>query len=62
MTILVDAHLDLAYSNIENGRELFAPLDQIREYEKAKPCVDGIATVTFPELRKGKVGLVFDCR
>ncbi len=59
MTILVDAHLDLAYSNIENGRELFAPLDQIREYEKANPCVDGIATVTFPELRKGKVGLVF---
>ena len=57
--MLVDAHLDLAYSKIENGRELFLPLDQLREYETHKPSVDGIATVTFPELRKGKVGLVF---
>ncbi|MFK7804224.1 MAG: dipeptidase [Anaerolineae bacterium] len=57
--MIVDAHLDLAYSKIENGRELFLPLDQIRDYEEHKPCVDGIATVTFPELRKGKIGLTF---
>lgn len=57
--MIVDAHLDLAYSKIENGRELFCSLDQLREYEAHHPCADGIATVTFPELRKGKVGLVF---
>ncbi|MEM8858456.1 MAG: membrane dipeptidase [Chloroflexota bacterium] len=57
--IIVDAHLDLAYSHIENGRNLFLQLDDLREYEKSSPSVDGIATVTFPELRKGQVGLVF---
>lgn len=56
--MIVDAHLDLAYSFIENERNLFVELEDLRNYEVAKPCPEGIATVTFPELRKGEVGLV----
>ncbi|MEM7800623.1 MAG: membrane dipeptidase [Chloroflexota bacterium] len=57
--MIVDAHLDLAYNALEHKRDLFVSLDALRESEQKRPCREGIATVTFPELRKGKVGLVF---
>ncbi len=57
--MLTDAHLDLAFNALENGRNLFASLADLRAYEAQRPSVDGIATVTFPELRQGGVGLVF---
>ena len=57
--MFVDAHLDLAYNALEHSRNLFLSLDQLREAERKAPCREGIATVTFPELRRGKIGLVF---
>lgn len=56
--LIVDAHLDLAYNAVENGRNLRQPLDNLRAREP-KPGSRGIATVTLPELHKGGVGLVF---
>ncbi|MDJ0755697.1 MAG: membrane dipeptidase [Ardenticatenaceae bacterium] len=57
--MIIDAHLDLAHSALENGRDLFASLADLREHETHQPLKDGVATVTFPELRQGNVGLVF---
>lgn len=57
--MFVDAHLDLAYNALEHDRNLFLQLDQLREIERKAPCREGVATVTFPELRRGKIGLVF---
>ncbi|HEY4208143.1 MAG TPA: membrane dipeptidase [Puia sp.] len=57
---IFDAHLDLAMNAIEWNRDLTHPLDQIRLREmhmKDKPD-RGKGTVCFPELRKGRVGLV----
>ncbi|MCB8944966.1 MAG: membrane dipeptidase [Ardenticatenaceae bacterium] len=55
---IVDAHLDIAYNVYNNGRNPRLPLTTIRASEK-KPGAGGIATVSFPELQKGGVGLVF---
>lgn len=57
---IVDAHLDLAMNAMEWNRDLRLPLDKINEREKNledKPD-RGKATVSFPELRKGNIGLV----
>lgn len=56
--IIVDAHLDLAFNALNNGRDLRLPLAGLRGKE-AVPGSKGIATVTYPELRRGSVGLVF---
>lgn len=56
--MIVDAHLDLAYNALQYGRDLTQPLEKIRKEEKGT-CPNGIATVTFPELAKGNVGVVF---
>jgi membrane dipeptidase len=58
--MLIDAHLDLAYAALRFGRDLQAPLSDVRAAEtgrRASP--NGIATVTLPELRRGGVALVF---
>lgn len=57
--MIVDAHLDLAFNALEHGRNLFAELADLRTYELQHPNPEGIATVTLPELRRGRVGLVF---
>ena len=57
---IVDAHLDLSMNAIEWNRDLTRPLAEIRQREmnmKDKPD-RGRGTVCFPELRKGKIGLV----
>src|SRR5258705_8211760 len=57
---IIDAHLDLSMNAIEWNRDLRKPLDEINAGEKDltdKPD-RGNATVSFPELRKGNIGLV----
>ena len=55
---IVDAHLDIAYNFFNNGRDPRLPLATIRAREK-KGLPRGIATVSFPELQKGGIGLIF---
>jgi membrane dipeptidase len=57
---IIDAHLDLAMNAMEWNRDLRLPLAAINEREQGlndKPD-RGKATVSLPELRKGKIGLV----
>ncbi|GAB3907907.1 membrane dipeptidase [Larkinella knui] len=57
---LIDAHLDLAMNALEWNRDLTQPLADIRQREmgmRDKPD-RGKGTVCFPELRKGRIGLV----
>ena len=57
---IVDAHLDLSMNAMEWNRDLRRPIDDIRQREKGmtdKPD-RGNNTVSFPELRKGNIGLV----
>jgi membrane dipeptidase len=56
---IVDAHQDLAYTAIKFNRDLQRPLAEIRAAERSQPSPNGRATVTFPTLRKGGIGLVF---
>ena len=56
----VDAHLDLSMNAMEWNRDLRLPVDTINSREaglKDKPD-RGNAVVSFPELRKGNIGLV----
>jgi membrane dipeptidase len=56
---VVDAHLDLSMNAIEWNRDLSRPIEEIRERERAltdKPD-RGRGTVSFDEMRRGRVGL-----
>ncbi len=56
---LFDAHLDLAMNAMEWNRDLRQPLNAVRERESAwtdKPD-RGNGVLTFPEMRKGRIGL-----
>jgi membrane dipeptidase len=57
--LIIDAHLDLAMNALEWNRDLTRPIDEIRARERAltdKPD-RGRGTVSFPEMRRGSVGL-----
>ena len=57
---IIDAHLDLSMNAMEWNRDLRKPVNEINEREKGltdKPD-RAKATVSFPELRKGNIGLV----
>ncbi len=57
--LLFDAHLDLAMNAMEWNRDLRSPLDQLRDRDRHytdKPD-RGNATVSFPEMRKAKIGV-----
>jgi membrane dipeptidase len=57
--LIIDAHLDLAMNAMEWNRDLTKPIDEIRDREAAltdKPD-RGRGTVSFPEMRRGGVGL-----
>ncbi|MEJ7768899.1 MAG: membrane dipeptidase [Chitinophagaceae bacterium] len=58
--LIIDAHLDLAMNAIEWNRDLTQPVSDIRLREShMKDKADrGHGTVSLPELRKGRVGLV----
>jgi membrane dipeptidase len=56
---IFDAHLDLAMNAMEWNRDLTKPIDEIRQRETGltdKPD-RGNGTVSFPEMRRGGIGL-----
>ena len=57
---IIDAHLDLSMNAMEWNRDLIKPVAEINDRERSlKDKPDrGYATVSFPELRKGNIGLV----
>jgi len=55
--LIVDAHLDLAYSALNYGRDPRRRVAEIRAAEGKTRR--GLATVSFPEMRQAGVGLVF---
>lgn len=56
---IFDVHLDLSMNALEWNRDLRWPLEKIRRWELTmKDKVDrGNGTVSFPEMRKGNIGL-----
>ncbi len=58
--LIVDSHLDLAFSAIQVNRDLTQPAAAVRIHDPESVMRSfGSCTVTFPELRKGRVGIVF---
>jgi membrane dipeptidase len=58
--IIFDAHLDLAWNALDWNRDLLAPVTDIRKHERDLGMKDkgrGCNTVSFPELRRGKVAI-----
>jgi membrane dipeptidase len=58
--IVFDAHLDLAWNAIDWNRDLLQPVAAIREREREQGLSGngrGCNTVSFPELRRGKVAV-----
>ncbi len=58
--IIFDAHLDLAWNAIDWNRDLRLPVAEIRRREREQGMTDkgrGCNTVSFAELRRGKVAL-----
>lgn len=56
--IVFDAHLDLAWNAIDWNRDLCLPVAQIRQSEEGVEGKGrGCNTVSFPELRRGKVAV-----
>lgn len=59
LSLIFDAHLDLAWNAIDWNRDLKLPVAEIRQREADQPGKSrGQGTVSFPALRQGKVGLV----
>jgi membrane dipeptidase len=59
--IIFDAHLDLAWNAIDWNRDLRLSCEQIRKLENDLGMTDkgrGCNTVSFPDLRRGKVAIV----
>ncbi|HVS34386.1 MAG TPA: membrane dipeptidase [Gemmataceae bacterium] len=58
--LIIDAHLDLAWNALDWNRDLRLPAADIRRREVQLGMTDkgrGEGTVSFPELRRGKVGV-----
>jgi membrane dipeptidase len=56
--LIFDAHLDLAWNAIDWNRDLEEPVAKIRARERGMEGKGrGVGTVSFPELRRGKVGI-----
>src|SRR6476620_1173338 len=56
---LVDGHLDLSMNALEWNRDLTRPLAEVRRRETAKTDKKdrGRGVCTFPEMRRGEIGL-----
>src|SRR5262245_56349908 len=53
-----DAHLDLAWNAIDWNRDLLQPVAEIRRSEAGMTAkARGCNTVSFPDLRRGQVGI-----
>ena len=58
--LIVDSHLDIAYGALEWNRDLLQEIPAIRESEAGMGQQGrGRGLVSFPELRKGELGLFF---
>lgn len=56
--LIFDAHLDLAYNGTDWSRDLQLPVSEIRNREAGMTELGrGANTVSFPELRRGQVGV-----
>ncbi len=58
--LIFDAHLDLAWNALDWNRDLRLPVEAIRRREREQGMDDkgrGCNTVSFPELRRGKVAV-----
>ena len=57
--LIFDAHLDLSMNALEWNRDLTRPISEIREREKGMTDKKdrGKGTVSFPEMRRGGIGL-----
>ena len=56
--LILDAHLDLSMNAVEWNRDLSRPIDEIRQREAGMTDRPdrGRGTVSFDELRRGRVG------
>ena len=58
--LIVDSHLDLAFNALQINRDLAQPAAVVRTHDPVQVMESfGSCTVTFPELRRGHIGLVF---
>ena len=58
--LIFDAHLDLAWNALDWNRDLRLDVSLIRKRENELLMTGkgrGVGTVSFPELRRGKVGI-----
>jgi membrane dipeptidase len=58
--LIFDAHLDLAWNALDWNRDLLLPVAEIRRREEEQHMTDkgrACNTVSFPELRRGKVAI-----
>jgi len=60
MPLILDSHLDLAFNALQINRDLTQPAAMVRTHDPvAVMDAYGSCTTTFPELRKGHIGIVF---
>lgn len=58
-SLIVDAHLDLAFCALQMNRDLTQPAAVVRTHDSPGTLESyGSCTVTLPELRRGRVGVV----
>ena len=56
--LILDSHLDLSFSALQINRDLTQKATTVRVHDSVQTMEGfGSCTVTFPELRRGKVGL-----
>src|SRR5206468_559964 len=57
--LIFDAHLDLSMNALEWNRDLTRPIQEIRERERGQTDKKdrGRGTVSFPEMRRGGIGI-----
>ena len=57
--LILDSHLDLSFSALQINRDLTQPAATVRVHDSVQTMEGfGSCTVTLPELRRGKIGLV----
>lgn len=58
--LIIDSHLDLAWNALHLRRDLTRPVAVVRQSDPPEITARyGTCTVTLPELRRGRVGIVF---
>ena len=57
--LIFDSHLDIAFCALQGNRDLTVPAATVRTHDPAATVrAIGTCTTTFPELRRGRVGIV----